>query len=286
MRLISWNTNARSRRVAEQIEFLKSRNPDILSLQEVTPNSIPHFRDGLKEIGLEFVVDSFKLTKNPALYSGPRRRGVLVASRYPATSNRNQVLQVPWHEKVLAVTVEWSRRKKIDLFATYIPSGSSNGWVKAETLEGIFEALSGKLKRPRILCGDFNAPQEEYPSGEIVTWAQQIKPNGDAVVRKRFRNGEGKRWDAAERNVLEGLAPFDLPDIYRLLNGWTIQEYSWYPIRKIPVRGRRFDHVFASRSLGPRACHYLQEALDQGLSDHAPIEVDFSMEASSAGKSN
>ena len=209
---------------------------------------------------------------------------MLVASRYPATSNRNQVFRVPWHEKVLAVTVKWPRTK-IDLIATYIPSGSSNGWVKAETLDGIFEALSGKSRRPRILCGDFNAPQEEYPSGEIVTWAQRISPNGDAVVRKRFRNGEGERWDAAERNVLEGLAPFDLPDIYRLLNGWTVQEYSWYPIRRVPVRGRRFDHVFAYRSLGPSACRYLPKALDLGLSDHAPVEADFSMEASSVANS-
>lgn len=275
MRLISWNTNARSKRVAEQIAFLESRKPDIVALQEVTPNGVPHFRNGLQETGFQFILDGFEALPDQTVFTGPRGRGVLVASRYPGTSRRKKNFKIPWPEKILSISIN-GPNAKLDLHVTYIPSGASHGWIKAETLEGIYNGLARESKRPRILCGDFNAPQEEYPSGETVTWAQRFNANGEAVVRKRFRKGEGARWDAAERNIFEGLPKFDLPDVYRALNGWDDQGYSWIPIRrKIKYKGRRFDHIFASSSLNPVACWYLSEAREAGLSDHSPIEVDF-----------
>ena len=72
------------------------------------------------------------------------------------------------------------------------------------------------------------------------------------------------------------LSKFDLPDVYRTLNGWDAQGYSWVPIRREKkYKGRRFDHVFASSSLNAVACRYISEAREQGLSDHSPIEADF-----------
>jgi hypothetical protein len=45
------------------------------------------------------------------------------------------------------------------------------------------------LARPssdtRVLCGDFNSPQTELPTGEVVTWGQRIRPDGVAIVRHR-----------------------------------------------------------------------------------------------------
>ncbi|MGH8065722.1 MAG: hypothetical protein ACRERE_10925 [Candidatus Entotheonellia bacterium] len=39
--------------------------------------------------------------------------------------------------------------------------------------------------------------------------------------------------------------------------------------------GRRFDHVFASTSLNPLSCTYLQKFRESGLSDHAALEAVF-----------
>lgn len=36
---------------------------------------------------------------------------------------------------------------------------------------------------PRILCGDFNTPQDELPSGDIVTWEQHRRRYGAWAVR-------------------------------------------------------------------------------------------------------
>lgn len=277
MRVISWNINARVRSVADQVEFLHHRKPDVIALQEVIANNATLFRESFREIGFRFVHDSFEQFQNPLSLKGPRRYGVMVASRYPARLNRRNGIRVPWKEKLISISID-GPEISFDLHNAYVPPGSTNGWTKAETLEGIYEGLSRKTRRPRILCGDFNTPQEEFPTGEIVTWAQWVRANGEVVMRKRFRNGDGERWDAAERNIMTGLGKHDLPDVYRMLHGWEARGFSWYPIRKkAEVPGRRFDHVFASRLLKAARCRYLGDARLNGLSDHSPIEVDFSI---------
>jgi len=57
-------------------------------------------------------------------------------------------------------------------------------------------------------------------SGEIVTWGQKIQADGTIRCRGRFRGGTGKRWDEAERSVLEGLSRHDLSDVFRALHGY------------------------------------------------------------------
>jgi exonuclease III len=127
-----------------------------------------------------------------------------------------------------------------------------------------------------------NSPQAELPNGAIVTWVQEI--TGSESVRTfnswRDKNGfvdTGTRWDAAERSVVEGLARFDLSDVFRKLNSYEIEEYSWYWKGKSTPIGRRFDHVFASEGLCGVGCRYLHEFRKAGLSDHSAIEVDFEL---------
>ena len=40
-------------------------------------------------------------------------------------------------------------------------------------------------------------------------------------------------------------------------------------------RGDRYDHIFASQSLGVAKCGYLHSLREAGLSDHSPIEATF-----------
>ena len=68
----------------------------------------------------------------------------------------------------------------------------------------------------------------------------------------------------------------DLPDVFRLLHGYEIQEFSIAMNHKGKITRRRFDHVFASKILNPSSCQYLHEWREQGMSDHSPLEVDFS----------
>lgn len=60
----------------------------------------------------------------------------------------------------------------VELHATHVPPGSSNGWVKIEHLQDLHDGLARPSAVPRILRVDFNTPQAELPSGEIATWGQ------------------------------------------------------------------------------------------------------------------
>ena len=126
---------------------------------------------------------------------------------------------------------------------------------------------------PRILCGDFNLPQAEGPGGLVVTWAQRVRTDGTITRCGSVRGGPGETWDAAERNIALGLAMYDLQDVFRALHGYEVSAFSWLLRRRTRSVPRRFDHIFASVSLRPRACVYLHNVRQCGLSDHAAIEA-------------
>jgi exonuclease III len=279
MKLISWNLAGRLRHIPQQAKMLSSREPDLVALQEVRRPGLPLLRKLLHNSGLIHQVDSFELATCHALLTGSRCYGLLIASRFPLSAWESGRFHVPWPERILSVDIEtpWH---PLEMHTTHIPPGVTNGWIKIQMLEGLYAGLALPSTRPRVLCGDFNAPQLEWPTGEVVTWGQHINRKGMAVIRKHMRGGEGLRWDQGERQILQGLAAYDLSDVFRRLHGYAMQAYSWYPIRMDPHRqarlmGRRFDHGFASASLRPVSCLYLHACRESGLSDHAALEIVF-----------
>jgi exonuclease III len=275
MKLISWNLASRVGCVAEQVQAVLHRSPDVVAFQEVTVRTRGELRERLAGGGLVHAVDSFDHASAPALLRGPRRYGVLVASRFPLELDSTHQFEASWPERILAVDVV-TPIGAVLVCTVHVPPGSSNGWVKIETLKAICAGLACPSSKPRILCGDFNTPQEEHPDGRVVTWAETVYPTGEIVLKRTIRGKEARGWDAAERQVLLALAEFDLPDLYRALHGYGVQDFSWYLRRGERRIGRRFDHVFASRSLKPTACRYLHSFREEGLSDHSAIEVEFS----------
>lgn len=249
-------------------------NPDVVAVQEVTVASLPLLRSALTANGFHHIVDSFELAPGDFLPRGPRRYAVLTASRYPLAAEHPGRFLVPWPERVLSVTLDFAG-KSIEVHNTHIPPGSSNGWTKVEMLDGIFSALAVTNAGPRILCGDFNTPQAELSDGEVITWAQRLNPAGNWRVATTRAGLLGLDWDLSERRILTGLKPFGLVDVFRSLHGYSAKEASWFLKRGTKIVGRRFDHVFASLSLGPHSCQYLHQLRQGGLSDHSGIEVVF-----------
>jgi exonuclease III len=136
--------------------------------------------------------------------------------------------------------------------------------MKIRVLRGIYNQLAHHVRKYRILCGDFNTPQAEKFDGKIVTWGQKER-NGEIVTNDL-------RWDVGERQVLEGLQPYDLIDIYRHLHGYKVKDFSWFLRRKGRIIAkRRFDHVYASVALNPIECRYIHLLRENGLSDHSPV---------------
>ena len=273
IRVLSWNVASRTA-CDKQVAAIYSRRLDIVALQEVTERTAQPFEKAIIEIGLKHIVNSFELASDRNVLTGPRRYGEIIASKWPRQVLPPATDFVPWPARLLSAVIA-SPLGRIELHATHIPPGSSNGWVKIDVLEGIYKYLARGVPHPRILCGDFNTPQAETPKGEIVTWGQRIAKGRKVVLCRWRRGGNGERWDQAERNILKGLAQFDLFDVYRQLHGYTAKGFSWYTIHAGKKRGRRFDHVLASRSLNAVECRYLHSFRELKLSDHSPIEVHF-----------
>ena len=278
LRLISWNVNGRVERLQDQVTALTERKPDVVALQEVRVTTASALKAELVRIGLPHNTDSFGVAADPSVLTGRRRDGELIASRWPVTALPPGAFPVPWTERILSAVIE-SPWTTIETHTVHVPNGSTNGWTKIETFEGLYRRLACRSDRPRILCGDFNSPQNEMSDGRLVTWGQNILPTGETVIKGTWKDRAGRedsneRWDLGERSVLEGLAVFDLPDVYRTLHGYGAEEFSWCWKGKGGTP-RRFDHVFASRELNAVRCQYLHSLREAGLSDHSPIEVDF-----------
>jgi len=265
MKIISWNVANRIKKQSLQLDALLSEEPDVIGLQEITNKTFPLWSKGLKKAGYDHIASSLDVYENKIDSIGPRRYGIVIASRWPLQLIDQSLLSIPWPERLLSVLIQ-NPKGNFEFHAAHIPCGSSHGWLKIDTFVGIYNFLAGNNnKYPRILCGDFNSPQAETIEGEIITWGQKIFKSSQVKIINRF--GKGDAWDRGERNIIEGLAEYDLPDIFRLLNGYETNDFSWILTR--------FDHIFASKELNPKVCHYLHSLRDNKLSDHSAIEGAF-----------
>jgi exonuclease III len=264
LRLISWNVNGRVKAIPQQMSELSDRAPDMVALQEVRLSALDWFASHLAEMGLSYFIDSVRLAD--ALQ---RRYGEVIASRWPLLQIDGTEEGTPFPERLLSAVIAtpWG---DVEFHTAHIPPGVSNGVWTLEMYEGIYRRLAHHSDIPRILCGDFNTPQMETTEGRIITWGEKIKKDGAIVLK-----ADDRRCDAAERCILQGLAPFDLPDIFRTLNGYEVEAYSWFFRTKHGTTQRRFDHIFASQALKAVKCRYLPHLVEAGLSDHAAIEAVF-----------
>ncbi len=270
--LVSWNVAGRVQRMRERLDAIGSFAPDILALQEVTAATLPSYREGLHGLGLHHIADSLMLAASARKLTGPRKYCEMLASRWPLDELPPAEFEIPWPERVLSAIVH-APDGDIEVHVAHLPTGVGHGWTKIETFEGIVERLACPPDMPRILCGDFNSPQAEN-DGEIITWGQEVGPGRRGVPQPPCG-----RWDSGERSVLEGLANHDLADVFRRLHPQD-EEHSW--VWRGRGKGgasktvrRRFDHIFASESLGAIDCHYVHDVRKAGLSDHSAIVAEF-----------
>ena len=265
VRIVSWNVARRSSRLAEQAAALSEREPDVVALQEVTDRTLPLWRAALATIGLAHVRASLDGADPARAPEARRRTGVLLSSRAPL-ADASAALPVPWPETAIAAVASSPATGSVEFHCVHVPN-AANGWVKVRTLEAIRGGLAGAPQGPRVLCGDFNTPRRELPDGEVISFARDS--------RRRLRPERGTEWDDAELGVVPRLRELGYRDAFRALHGYAKREPSW-TWRRIAGHdgGWRLDHLFASDELCPTAATYHHAWRDQGLSDHAALEVD------------
>jgi len=253
VKLLTWNVAGRTKLLPDQIAAVARREADLVALQEIRPSTAERWRQALAAEGLPHALDS-------ATFIGRRRLFNLTASRWELTEL--PAIGAPQPERVLSAVSE-SPRGQIEIHNAHVPPAPSNGLIKVETCEALFERLARPSERHRILCGDLNTPRFESEHGEVETFASN-------------HPDDAERWDAAERGLLTGLSEWDLADVFRALNGYDRRDVSWvFNTRARRKAAHRLDHILASASLGAIACDYLHEWREAGLSDHSAMEAVF-----------
>lgn len=152
MKIISWNIARRTKKSKEQINEILNLHPDIIAFQEVQNSSVDEIRILLINSELKYISDTSGLAEK-----NNKNFCVLVASKWPFTQISHELFHIPFYERILPLLIH-SIYGDIEFYTVHIPPGTSNGWKKIETFEGIYKALAVESEIPRILCGDFNSP--------------------------------------------------------------------------------------------------------------------------------
>jgi exonuclease III len=260
LRLITWNVARRRSGLVEQAKALAARAPDLVALQEVTRQTLPLWQRAFTLMGMADVRSSLDGVGAP-----PRRTGVLLASRTRFHDVEHR-LSVPWPQTALWAAAE-TGNEPVELFCVHVPN-AANGSIKVQTLRAIRHDVAAAGPGARIVCGDFNTPRRELPSGEVISFARDRTG--------RLRPDRGAEWDSAELGVVPGLRDVGYRDAYRTLHGYGRPEPSW-TWKRIAGHdgGWRLDHIFASAQLRPVVCVYHHAWREDGLSDHSGMEAEF-----------
>ncbi len=148
--------------------------------------------------------------------------------------------------------------------STYVPSGSSSEERQAKKFAFLehFPTYAKELlalDRPVAICGDVNIAHSE-----LDIWAPK-------------RNEKNSGFLPEEREWLTGFLDAGWTDVFRAQNGDAPGLYSWWSNRgqaREKDRGWRLDYVLANPAFTERVTGSWIEK-EAGLSDHAPVWVEF-----------
>ncbi|NLO80975.1 MAG: exodeoxyribonuclease III [Xanthomonadaceae bacterium] len=253
MKIASWNVNSLKVRLPHVLDWLTTREPAIVGLQEtkLTDDNFPV--EPLRALGYHLA------------YAGqPTYNGVAVLSKQPIS---DVVTDLPGlddpQRRVLAVTTG-----DIRFINLYVPNGQAVGTdkyaYKLDWLEKLEAFLADQLRQyPRLaVVGDFNIAPEPEDVHDPAEW-------------------EGKvLFSEPERAALRRLLALGLIDTYRLFPQEP-KQFSWWDYRMNSFRrnrGLRIDLVLASAALAAdcTAAYIDREPRSwERPSDHAPVVAEF-----------
>jgi exodeoxyribonuclease-3 len=249
MKLAAWNVNSLKVRLPQLLDFLATRAPDAVCLQET------------KLTDDNFPLADIAAAGYSAVFAGQKTyNGVAILSRAGA---REVSVGIPGfadeQKRVIAATVEAVR-----LVCVYCPNGQSLDSDKYPYKLAWFDALAAWLKDeltryPKLaLLGDYNIAPEDRDVHDPAAWV------GSVLVSD------------AERARFRALVDLGLQDSFRLFEQ-PEKTFSWWDYRMMAFRrnmGLRIDHILLSAPLA-QAC--ASSTVDREMrklerpSDHAPV---------------
>lgn len=249
MKLAAWNVNSLKVRLPQLLDFLATRDPDVVCLQETKLEDANFPRAELEAAGYQVA------------YSGQKTyNGVAILSKLPLSDIQ---IGIPGFEdeqkRVLAATVDGVRA-----VCVYVPNGQSVDSDKYQYKLKWLAALTAWLKQelqahPKLaLMGDYNIAPEDRDVHDPALWKGQVL------------------CSEPEREAFRKLLALGLKDSFRLFEQ-PEKSFSWWDYRMQGFRrnhGLRIDHILLSDAL---AASCTESRIDRDMrklerpSDHAPV---------------
>ena len=253
MRVASWNVNSIRVRLPQVLEWLRTRRPDVLGLQETKVPDDGFPAEALAEAGYRAVWHGQKTYNGVALLTRTAPTDVVRGLTDYADDQR----------RVVGATVGGVR-----IYNVYAPNGQAVGSDKYAYKLEWFAALRAQLAREferhaaLLVMGDFNVAPEDRDVHDPAAW------KGSVLVSPQ------------ERAALASITGLGLSDSFRLFEQ-PEGSFSWWDYRAAAFRrnrGLRIDLQLVSECLA-RSCR--QATVDREPrgwdrpSDHAPVWAEF-----------
>jgi len=257
MKLAAWNVNSLKVRLPQLLDFLATRQPDAVCLQEtkLTDDNFP--RAEIEGAGYRVVFAGQKTYNGVAIVSRSEAADIVIG--IPGLADEQK--------RFIAATVDGVR-----VVCVYCPNGQSLDSDKYPYKLTWFDALIVWLKdeltrHPRLaLLGDYNIAPEDRDVHDPEAW------KGCVLVSE------------PERARFQSLLALGLQDSFRLFEQ-PDKTFSWWDYRMMGFRrnqGLRIDHILLT---APLAAACTSSTIDRDMrklerpSDHAPVVAEVSLAA-------
>ena len=251
IQIASWNVNSIRARLDHVMAWLKSREPDVLLLQELKGTDFPSL--AFQALGYQ----SFAVTQKAY-------NGVAILARAPLEAILTTLAgdETDSHARFLAAIVQGVRVVNI-----YLPNGNPVGSDKFAYKLAWMDRLQQQLKLwreedlPVLVGGDFNVIPEDIDCHKPESWIH------DALFQPESRDRFRALLDLGYTDAFRALHPGEG-------GHFTFWDYFRQAFEK--NRGIRIDHFLLSPALASRleSCEIDKEPRRQEKpSDHTPIVV-------------
>jgi exodeoxyribonuclease-3 len=251
VKIVTWNINSIRARLERLIDYLKTRSPDVLCLQELKCTDEQFPRTEIEAAGYRAEVFGQK-TYN----------GVAILSKLPVTDVARNMGDGDEQSRIIAGTVGGIR-----VVGLYAPNGQALGTPAFEYKLEWYAKLSRwlhSMKGPLLVCGDFNVAPEEIDTWDPVLW------QGQTLCSPK------------EREVFAAMLKANsFTDLFRARHPEG-GRFSWWDYRAGAFhknQGLRIDHILVSQDLVGRCTDVdVDREARKGTqpSDHAPVWAEFS----------
>ncbi len=250
VKVVTWNVNSLTARWERVREFLETRQPDIVVVQETKQNDEKFPFRALQDLGYD-----------SAHYGQGQWNGVAILARDEVSDVRRGFGDGDPEARVISARVGSHR-----VYSCYVPNGRSldnpHYQYKLEWLAKLRDEVAAREGESLILGGDFNVARSDLDCWDPAGW------EGSTHV------------SPPERLALEEILRAGVDDLARLLHPDETL-YTWWDYRQGSFRrgwGLRIDYLLADAASASRLLDvYVDRETRKGEkpSDHAALVAEF-----------